>query len=76
MKKMNNILSYLDNQIETYRQSKGYYPSKIIMSKETKDKIFAELLLEPTLEDCWFDKKDNYRGIEIEIHNIEEIKLE
>lgn len=46
------------------------------MNKETKDKLFAELLLEPTLDNCWFDKKDNYRNILIEIRDIDFLKLE
>jgi hypothetical protein len=62
------ILTLLDNKIETFRQNKGDYSLKIIMSKETKDKIFAELKKSsPIIENCWIDKNDNYRGLPIEI---------
>jgi hypothetical protein len=37
------------------------------MSKETKNKLFTELELITDLSLCWYDKKDNYRGIPIEI---------
>jgi len=70
------ILKYLDNQLEIFNRKNNCYPSKIIMNKETKDKLFAELLLEPTLDNCWFDKKDNYRNILIEIRDIDFLKLE
>lgn len=62
-----NILKLLDSQINGYYQNKKDYPSKITMSKETKDKIFKELELEPIMDLSWNDKKNNYRGIEIEI---------
>jgi hypothetical protein len=71
-----SLLGYLDEQINGYYQKTGNYPIKLIISKETRDKIFAELNLEPTLDNCWFNKKDNYRNIKIEISNIEQIKLE
>jgi hypothetical protein len=62
-----NILNYLDNEIEKFRQANNDYPKLILMSKETKDKLFAELELEPIMDNCWFDTKNNYRGIPIEI---------
>jgi len=73
---MGVFLEYLDNQLEIYKQRNNNYPNKIIMSKKTKDKLFAELELEPTMDNSWVDKQDNYRGIKIEISNIEQIKLE
>lgn len=71
-----NILSYLDNQIELFKQKNNKYPIKIIMSKETKDKIFTEL--DATMIDIkgsWGDFRDNYRGIEIETGTEEQITL-
>jgi len=62
-----SLLGYLDERINGYYQKNNVWPGKIILSKESRDKIFAELLLEPTMDLCWFDKKDNYRGIKIEI---------
>jgi len=71
-----SLLGYLDKQINGYYQKIRNYPKKIIMSPGSKEKLFTELLLEPDLTLSWFDKQDNYRGIKIEISNIEEIKLE
>lgn len=59
------ILKYIDKELENFMQRTGIYPKKIIISKETKDKIFAEL--EPTIDNCWKGKKTNYRGMEIKI---------
>jgi hypothetical protein len=75
---MGSLLGYLDQQINGYYKKTGNYPKKIIMCPGSKQKLFSELELEPTLDNCWFDKKEllNYRGIKIEISNIEEIKLE
>jgi hypothetical protein len=70
-----NILALLDKQIEGFLQSKGDYPSKLLMKKETKDKLFAELEKEPEMTDSWYDRKDNYRGFLIEIKDIDFIKL-
>lgn len=73
---MENILVYLDNQIEIYYKSKEDYPSKIIMNKETNDKMKEELnKLDLSLS--WKELKiNNYRGILIKIKNIEFIRLE
>jgi len=71
-----NILSYLDEQIEGFKQKKEDYPSKIIVSKQVYDKIFSELELEPQMDCSWKDGKDNYRGIILEIKDIEFLKLE
>lgn len=62
-----NILTILDQQINAYYQKKEKYPSYILISKEGKDKIFAELNLELGMDGSWKDKKDNYKGIEIKI---------
>ena len=70
------LLGYLDNQIELFRQKNNNYPSKIIMNKETRDKIFAEL--DATMIDIkgsWRDYGNNYRGIKIEIGTEEQIIL-
>jgi hypothetical protein len=64
---MTNILTYLDTQIEIFYQKNNNYPLKILMSKETKDKLFAELENDVDISLSWADKKDNYRGIFIEI---------
>lgn len=60
-----NILAYLDNKIEKFRENTGSYPTKIIMSKDTQKKIFKELIIE--VENCWINFKNNYRGIKIEL---------
>jgi hypothetical protein len=73
---MGTLLEYLDREIENFRKKTGNYPKKIILSEPGKKKIFSELELEPTIDNCWKDKQDNYRGIKIEISNIEQIKLE
>jgi hypothetical protein len=73
---MGGLLGYLDQQINGYYKKTGNYPKKIIMSPGSKEKLFSELELEPTMDNSWKDKQDNYRGIKIEISNIEEIKLE
>jgi hypothetical protein len=70
------ILDYLDEIINGYYQKTGNYPQKIIMSPRSKEKLFSELELEPPLDNSWKDKQDNYRGIKIEISNIEQLKLE
>jgi hypothetical protein len=75
-KGIGTLLEYLDNQLELFRQKNNYYPNLILMSKETKDKIFAELDNYVVLDNCWFDKKDNYRNIPIEIRDIDFLKLE
>lgn len=62
-----SILAILDNQINGFYQNNNDYPKLILMSKETKDKVFNELLLESDTKDSWVDKKDNYRGIEIKV---------
>jgi len=70
------LLGYLDNQIELFRQKNNNYPSKIIMNKETRDKIFTEL--DATMIDIkgsWRDYGNNYRGIKIEIGTEEQIIL-
>lgn len=60
------ILDILDQKINGYYQLNKEYPNKIIMSQETKNKIFIELE-EIDINLSWKDKKDNYRGIKIEI---------
>jgi len=76
-KDIESLLGYLDEKINGYYQKTGSYPKKIIMSPGGgRTKLFSELELEPTMDNSWKDKQDNYRGIKIEISNIEEIKLE
>jgi hypothetical protein len=62
-----SILKHLDDTINGYYQKNNNYPDSIIMSKETKKKIFTELKEGSDLSLCWVDKKNNYRGIKIEI---------
>ena len=69
------LLDLLDKSIEGFYQKTGNYPLKIIMNKIIKDKLFSELS-ELILDNSWRDFGDNYRGIKIEIYNIEQIKLE
>ena len=73
---MSDILAILDQTINGYYQSKGNYPSKILMSKETKEKIDKALELEPDLSDSWKDTTNNYKGIIIEIKENVFIEME
>lgn len=70
------ILPYLDKELENFKMRTGNYPAKIMVNKKIYDKIFAELE-EYYLDNCWKEKGDNYRGIELVIdNNIERINLE
>jgi hypothetical protein len=71
-----DILGYLDREIETFRQNTGNYPNLILISKETKNKLFTELEKENFITNSWKDSRDNYRGIKIEIRDIDFLKLE
>jgi len=64
-----NILNYLDNEIEKFRQTNDDYPKLILMSKETKDKLIAEINKDKELEEngSWQNITDNYKGISIKI---------
>jgi hypothetical protein len=74
---MGTLLGYLDEKLNSYYQKNNLWPGKIIMSKEAKDKIFAELDLTGIKDNnSWYDTKDNYRGISIEIKDIDFLKLE
>lgn len=75
---MDNILTYLDNLLEIFYQKNNTYPSTIIVTKETMNKIFSELDNGiDNLELSWADRKDNYKGIPIRIEKIEKlIRLE
>lgn len=73
---MTNILNYLDNQINIFRLKNNNYPKVILMKKEIKDKIFEALDNDVVMDLCWKDRKDNYRGILIEIRDIDFLKLE
>jgi hypothetical protein len=66
-KVIGTLLDYLDNQIELFRQKNNDYPNLILLSKETKDKLFIELENEPIMDNSWKDLKNNYRGIPVEI---------
>ena len=69
-KDIGTLIGYLEEEIEGFNLKNNDYPVKIFMNKETKDKLFTELELEPSMntEKCWKDKKElNYRGIPIEI---------
>ena len=71
-----SILELLDEKINGYYQKNNNYPNLIIMSKEVKDKIFAQLELEPEMNNSWRDTKNNYRGINIEIKENSFIELQ
>jgi hypothetical protein len=63
-----NLLDHLDQKINGYYEKKEEYPKAILMSKDTKDKLFIELKeTPPDIDNCWIDKRDNYRGLKIEI---------
>lgn len=74
---MENILDYLDNLLETHYKNNQTYPQKIVLPKDTYDKIFEELGKDSMNYDkCWAEKEDNYRGIHLKIDdNMEIIKL-
>ena len=78
MNSTNNILDYLDRELENFYKRTGNYPTKIIMNKKTEKKISIELKkCVGDLSNCWVDKNlKNYRGILITISEAEEIKLE
>jgi hypothetical protein len=66
----NNLLNYLDTEIEKFRINNGIYPDFIEMNKETKDKLLAELELEKEPEEngSWQNHKFfNYKGIPVKI---------
>ena len=73
----NNLLTYLDIEIENFRINKGDYPKLILMNKETKDKLLAELELEKEAQEngSWENIKNNYKGIPVKISKIQFLKL-
>ena len=74
-KVIRTLLDLLDESIEGFYKRTGNYPKKIKINVPGQKKIFSELA-ELTLDNSWRDSHDNYRGIKIEITNIEDIKLE
>lgn len=62
-----SILKLLDEKIMIYFEKTETIPNKILMSQETKDKIFEELELTLEMDRSWKENKDNYKGIKIEI---------
>ena len=60
------LLDYLDEMLNTYYKNNNVWPGRIILNKETKEKIFIELE-KMDLTNCWKDKQDNYRGISLYI---------
>jgi len=73
-----NILNYLDNEIEKFRQTNNDYPKSILMSKETKDKLIAEINKdkEPEENGSWQNHKIfNYKGIPVKINKNIFLKL-
>jgi hypothetical protein len=73
--RQDSILEYLDKMINGYYQKNNLWPGKIIINQTIRDKIFAELELEPDLSNSWYDKKDNYKNIPIKIGKEERITL-
>jgi len=69
------LLDYLDEIINTYYQKNNVWPGRIILNKETKEKIFTELE-EMDLTNSWVDKQDNYKGISLYIKKDVFIELE
>ena len=63
------LLNYLDNQIELFWQKNEDYPKEILMNKETKSKLWAELKdgKEKKENNSWQNQKNNYRGIPVKI---------
>ena len=72
-----NILNYLDDKIEKFRQTNNDYPKLILMNKETKDKLIAEIEKnkEPKENGSWQNIKNNYKGIPVKISKIQFLKL-
>lgn len=61
----NNILNYLDKQIENIKKKTGNYPEFIELSSQTIEK-FKEAIKNyiPKLDGCWAEiELLNYRGI-------------
>ncbi len=73
-----NILNYLDNEIEKFRQNKGDYPNLILMSKETQDKLITEINKDKETQEngSWENLPNNYKGISIKIRKDIFLKLE
>ena len=76
-KSKTNILDCLDEQLNGYFSLHNDYPSSIIMSKTTYDKVYAELKEEGKADQGWIDLKyRNYKGIIIKIRDVEFIEME
>lgn len=74
---MSKLLAFLDEKIEKFRIKTGDYPKKITMTKQIYDKMIEDLSFLSYNEECgWVNKKDNYRGIEIIIEEIDSVRFE
>ncbi len=73
---MNNLADFMDEIIGEYYNKNNNYPQKIIMNQLSYDKLILACR-EQEIDGCWIDKKEkNYKGILINITEIDEIKLE
>ena len=71
-----NLPIYLDNLINAVYEKTNNYPTKIIMNEQTYNKLIAESK-EQDLNNSWIDfSNKNYKGIDIEMQEINTIKLE
>lgn len=71
---MNNILSYIDDLIESFFNKEKHYPSLLIMNSITKNKAMAQYKEDLKFVDCNItEKEDNYKGIKIQIDETETI---
>ena len=70
-----NIIEYLDETLNNYYSKNNKYPSKIHMNQLAYNKLILTCN-EQDLKGCWIDKEEkNYKGILIDIQEIDEIKL-
>lgn len=75
MKKIKNILDYLDEQIAIYHNTNKCYPDKFELPK-VKIQELQDILSKEQLDLSWVDKRDenglitNYKGIKLEILDV------
>lgn len=70
---MITLAQYLDELINVFYNTQKKYPGKILMSLASYDKLI-EVCKEQDLSNSWFDfKVKNYKGIPIEIKELDGI---
>jgi hypothetical protein len=70
---MTTLAQYLDELINGFYATQNNYPGKILMPLASYNKLI-EVCKEQDLSNSWFDfKNKNYKGIPIEIKEVEGI---